>query len=104
MKLEKPEVAYLMTANPKKRKIQSNKNHNAKTQRNEASASSSHKNSKGKFLCKFCKKEVHKQKDCHEFKEWLTKKGNHLLMILESFNLNVPSNTWWFDSSSMVNV
>ena len=25
-------------------------------------------------------------------------------MILESFNLNVPSNTWWFDSGSMVHV
>ncbi|KAD7478179.1 hypothetical protein E3N88_01315 [Mikania micrantha] len=46
----------------------------------------------------------HKQKDCPDFKEWLAKRGNHLNMIIESFNLNVPTNTWWFDSGSMVHV
>ena len=25
-------------------------------------------------------------------------------MIIESYNLNVPTNTWWFDSGSMVHV
>ena len=106
MKLEKPDVAYLITAASNKRKRQSNKNQPSKTQRNDASTSSGHNNSitKSKYYCKFCKKEGHKQKDCSAFKEWLTKKGNHLFMILESFNLNVPSNTWWFDSGSMVHV
>ncbi|KAI3796687.1 hypothetical protein L1987_39366 [Smallanthus sonchifolius] len=62
------------------------------------------KNFKGKSHCKFCHKAGHRQKDCPDFKEWLSKRGNHLYMILESYNLNVPTNTWWFDSGSMVHV
>ena len=104
LKLDKPDVAYLMTTNPKKRKRNVDKKEVSKVQKRDASASSSSKNSKGKSYCKFCRKEGHRQKDCQDFKEWLTKKGNHLYMILESFNLNVPTNTWWFDSGSMVHV
>ena len=62
-----------------------------------ASAPSSSNKSTSKSYCKFCRKVGHKQSKCSSFKEWLAKKGNHLNMIIESFNLNVPTNTWWFD-------
>ncbi|VFQ75379.1 unnamed protein product [Cuscuta campestris] len=75
LKLDKPDVAYLMTANPKKRKGNVDKKEVSKVQKRDASASSSSKNSKGKSYCKFCRKEGHRQKDCQDFKEWLTKKG-----------------------------
>ncbi|VFQ77687.1 unnamed protein product [Cuscuta campestris] len=75
LKLDKPDVAYLMTANPKKRKDNVDKKDVSKVQKRDASASSSSKNSKGKSYCKFCRKEGHRQKDCQDFKEWLTKKG-----------------------------
>ncbi|VFQ79214.1 unnamed protein product [Cuscuta campestris] len=77
LKLDKPDVAYLMTANPKKRKGNVDKKEVSKVQKRDASASSSSKNSKGKSYCKFCRKEGHRQKDCQDFKEWLTKKGIH---------------------------
>ena len=69
-----------------------------------ASAPSSSNKSTSKSYYKFCRKVGHKQSECSSFKEWLAKKGNHLNMIIESFNLNVPTNTLWFDSGSMVHV
>ncbi|VFQ70962.1 unnamed protein product [Cuscuta campestris] len=48
LKLDKPDVAYLMTANPKKRKGNVDKKEVSKVQKCDASASSSSKNSKGK--------------------------------------------------------
>ncbi|VFQ80065.1 unnamed protein product [Cuscuta campestris] len=99
LKLDKPDVAYVMTANPKKRKDNVDKKEVSKVQKHDASAASSSKNSKGKSHCKFYCKEGHRQKDCKDFKEWLTKKDNHLYIILESFNLNVPTKTWWFYGS-----
>ncbi|KAD7477886.1 hypothetical protein E3N88_01022 [Mikania micrantha] len=55
--------------------------------------------------CRFCHKKGHIQRDCPKFKEWLAKKCIALnLMIYESFNVNVPSNTWWFDSGSTVHI
>ncbi|VFQ64941.1 unnamed protein product [Cuscuta campestris] len=64
LKLDKPDVAYLMTAYPKKRKGNVDKKEVSKVQKRDASASSSSKNSKGKSYCKFCRKEGHRQKDC----------------------------------------
>ncbi|VFR01659.1 unnamed protein product [Cuscuta campestris] len=58
-----------------KRKGNVDKKDVSKVQKRDASASSSSKNSKGKSYCKFCRKEGHRQKDCQDFKEWLTKKG-----------------------------
>ncbi|VFQ84067.1 unnamed protein product [Cuscuta campestris] len=75
LKLDKPDVAYLMTANPKKRKGNVDKKDVSKVQKRDASVSSGCKNSKAKSYCKFCRKEGHRQKDCQDFKEWLTKKG-----------------------------
>ncbi|KAD4983110.1 hypothetical protein E3N88_19781 [Mikania micrantha] len=102
-KLEKPDVAYLMATGSKKRKNNTHREA-SKVPKSNTGASSSSNNSNGKPYCKFCRKVGHKQKDCPDFKEWLAKRGNHLNMIIESFNLNVPTNTWWFDSGSMVHV
>ncbi|KAD6795845.1 hypothetical protein E3N88_06741 [Mikania micrantha] len=102
-KLEKPDVAYLMATGSKKRKNNTHKDA-SKVPKSNAGASSSSNNSNGNPYCRFCRKAGHKQKDCPNFKEWLVKRGNHLNMIIESFNLNVPTNTWWFDSGSMVHV
>ncbi|KAD3337387.1 hypothetical protein E3N88_32907 [Mikania micrantha] len=102
-KLEKPYVAYLMATGSKKRKNNTHKDA-SKVPKSNAGASSSSNNSNGNPHCRFCRKAGHKQKDCPNFKEWLVKRGNHLNMIIESFNLNVPTNTWWFDSGSMVHV
>nr|GEX89005.1 putative zinc finger, CCHC-type [Tanacetum cinerariifolium] len=55
--------------------------------------------------CKFCHKKGYTQKDCSKFKEWLAKKGIfESFMINESFNINVPINSWWIDSGSMVHI
>ncbi|GJX73241.1 putative RNA-directed DNA polymerase [Tanacetum coccineum] len=55
--------------------------------------------------CKFCHKKGHIQKDCLKFKEWLAKKGIfESFMINESFNINVPINSWWINSGSMVHI
>ncbi|XP_022041895.1 uncharacterized protein LOC110944542 [Helianthus annuus] len=92
--LEKADVAYLMTADSKKRKGNYKKKPNVKVQKRDTGASASCSNdSKGKIHCKFCRKVGHKKNGCPDFKEWLAKKGDNLFVILESFNLTVPSNT-----------
>ncbi|VFQ66006.1 unnamed protein product, partial [Cuscuta campestris] len=53
----------------------------------DASASSGSKNSKEKSYCKFCHKEGHRQKDCQDFKEWLTKKEENKLLSEENLKL-----------------
>ncbi|KAK1411311.1 hypothetical protein QVD17_37858 [Tagetes erecta] len=104
LKLDKPDTAYLITADAKRKgKFQRKEAPKVQKKSNSSTASSS-KNSSGKPYCKLCRKEGHRQTDCPEFKEWLAKKGNHLNVLTESFNLNVPSNTWWFDSGSTVHV
>ncbi|KAK1406103.1 hypothetical protein QVD17_41389 [Tagetes erecta] len=56
-------------------------------------------------LCYRWTNNEHKQKDCPQFKEWLKEKGNlPICMVIESFNVNVPSKTWWIDSGSMVHI
>ncbi|XP_022031344.1 uncharacterized protein LOC110932308 [Helianthus annuus] len=68
-KLEKADVACLMTADSKKRKGNYNKKPNVKVQKRDAGASASGSNdSKGKIHCKFCRKVGHKQKDCPDLR------------------------------------
>ncbi|KAJ0862094.1 putative RNA-directed DNA polymerase [Helianthus annuus] len=102
------DVANFTTSNPKKRKHNYQRKDASKVHKSNpntnASAPSSSKNSLGSIRCKFCKKTGHMQKECPDFKEWLAKKGNDYFMILESYNLSVPANSWWFDSGSMVHV
>ncbi|KAL4554216.1 hypothetical protein LXL04_037399 [Taraxacum kok-saghyz] len=103
LKVEKPEVAYVTTTNLDKK--------NGKSVSEKGSSSKVQKSSVGvrkfdnKPRCKFCHKKGHTQHDCPKFKEWLTKKGNNnAFMIYESLNINVPFNSWWIDSGSMVHV
>jgi hypothetical protein len=96
MKMDRTiDVAHLTTSSFKKRKNNHSRRDASKVQKPNTSTPSSSKNSLGKPYCKFCKKNGHKQKECPDFKEWLAKKGNDLLLILESFNLNVPINSFW---------
>ncbi|GJZ20337.1 putative RNA-directed DNA polymerase [Tanacetum coccineum] len=55
--------------------------------------------------CRFCKNPGHFQKECPKFREWLDKKGSSFSYVsYESFFINVPSNTYWIDSGSMVHI
>nr|GEX34504.1 putative zinc finger, CCHC-type [Tanacetum cinerariifolium] len=105
LKVEKPNVVHVATSNSNKRKVSwkgkgssgDNSTPN-KVQKTDASTSSF----QGGLKCKFCHKKWHTQKDCLKFKEWLAKKGIFKsFMINESFNINVPINSWWIDSGSM---
>ena len=58
---------------------------------------------KGK--CNFCHKFGHKKVDCRNFKAYLEKKGNYLVMVcLESDIIDVLSNTWWLDTVAIIHV
>ncbi|KAD2804767.1 hypothetical protein E3N88_38144 [Mikania micrantha] len=104
----KPNVAHLTTSNLNK------KNGSFKNKGQQGDKSKSNKFStlgaststfKGTPKCRFCHKKGHIQRDCPKFKDWLAKKGIALnLMIYESFNVNVPCNTWWFDFGSTVHI
>ncbi|KAL4569139.1 hypothetical protein LXL04_024770 [Taraxacum kok-saghyz] len=100
LKIEKPEVAYVTTTtnlDKKKGKSVSEKEGSSKVQK---SSMGVHKFD-NKPRCKI----FHTQRDCPKFKEWLAKKGNNnAFMIYESLNINVPFNSWWIDSGSMVHV
>ena len=55
--------------------------------------------------CHFCKKKGHMQKDCVKRKAWFQKKGNFLSFVCFETNLvDVPSNTWWLDSSATIHI
>ncbi|GJW43782.1 UBN2_2 domain-containing protein [Tanacetum coccineum] len=108
LKVEKPDVVHVATTNSNKRKSSwkdkgssgDNSTPN-KVQKTNASTSSF----QGGPKCKFCHKKGHIQKDCPKFKEWLAKKGIfESFMINKSFNINVPINSWWIDSGSMVHI
>ena len=108
LKVEKPDVVHVATTNTNKRKgswkgkgSSGDNSTPNKVQKTGASTSSFQGNPK----CKFCHKKGHTQKDCPKFKEWLAKKGIfESFMINESFNINVPINSWWIDSGSMVHI
>ena len=104
LKIEKPDVAHITTTNTGKRKGSFHTGESSKTLKRNANATSSLTAPKGTPRCKFCHKKGHGQRDCPKFKDWLAKKGDYLFMIYESFNIDVPSNTWWVDSGSMVHV
>ena len=108
LKVEKPDIVHVATTNTNKRKgswkgkgSSGDNSTPNKVQKTGASTSSFHDDPK----CKFCHKKGHTQKDCPKFKEWLAKKGIfESFMINESFNINVPINSWWIDSGSMVHI
>ncbi|GJW23072.1 putative zinc finger, CCHC-type containing protein [Tanacetum coccineum] len=108
LKVEKPDVVHVTTTNSNKRKgswkSKGSSGDNStpnKVQKTDTSTSSF----QGGPKCKFCHKKGHTQKDCPKFKEWLAKKGIfESFMINESFNINVPINSWWIDSGSMVHI
>ncbi|GJZ79437.1 putative RNA-directed DNA polymerase [Tanacetum coccineum] len=108
LKVEKPDVVHVATTNSNKRKgswkSKGSSGDNStpnKVQKIDTSTSSF----QGGPKCKFCHKKGHTQKDCPKFKEWLAKKGIfESFMINESFNINVPINSWWIDFGSMVHI
>lgn len=57
-------------------------------------------------VCKFCKKPGHFQVDCNKRKAWFEKKGNPMGFVsyFESKLTDVPSSTWWIDTSANVHV
>ena len=69
LKLDKPDVAYLIAADSKKRKGNFRKKEAPKVPKPNANASSSSNNSTGNSYYKFCRKTGHKQPDCPDFKE-----------------------------------
>ncbi|KAJ0939016.1 putative RNA-directed DNA polymerase [Helianthus annuus] len=103
LKLEQPEVTYIATTKSVKRKGNF-KGESSKVQKANSNTVSSLNVSKGQSRCKFCHNKGHLQRDYSKFKEWLAKKGTYAFMIIESCNINVPINTWWVDSGSMVHV
>lgn len=55
--------------------------------------------------CRFCKKVGHHQKDCYKRKAWFEKKGIYYTSVcFESNLIEVPNNTWWFDSAATTHV
>ncbi|GJT37381.1 putative zinc finger, CCHC-type containing protein [Tanacetum coccineum] len=105
LKVEKPDLVKVATTKSNKRKgswkgkgLCGDNSTPNKVQKTGVSTSSF----QGGPKCKFCHKKGHTQKDCLKFKEWLAKKGVfESFMINESFNINVPINSWWIDSGSM---
>ncbi|CAH9131724.1 unnamed protein product [Cuscuta epithymum] len=86
LKIEKPDVAYVTTTHQKK-KGKYNITESSKIQQTNANAAFGSTAPKGPFRCKFCHQKGHSQRDYPKFKKWLEKKGNHLFMIYESFNI-----------------
>lgn len=104
LKVEKPEVAYVTTTTGFNKKKGKNVNEKGESKQVQKSSLGTRKFD-SKPRCKFCHKKGHTQRDCPKFKEWLSKKGKiDALMIYESLNIDVPFNSWWIDSGSMVHV
>ncbi|KAD5802589.1 hypothetical protein E3N88_13949 [Mikania micrantha] len=92
LKLEKLKYVHLTTSTSSKRKGTFVKGECSKVQKSKLSTNPNSRMSKVKPHCKFCHKKGHWQRDYLKFKDWLTKKGDHLFMIFGSHNINIPSN------------
>jgi hypothetical protein len=64
-----------------------------------------HERGQNSIKCRFCKKFGHVQRDCHKRRAWFEEKGKPSAYVCFESNLTeVPSNTWWIDSGSIVHV
>ncbi|KAM0968159.1 hypothetical protein TB1_015836 [Malus domestica] len=57
--------------------------------------------------CYFCKRFGHMKKDCEKRKNWKVKKGISFVEIFVCFETNlveVPPNSWWFDTGCSVHI
>lgn len=122
LKVEKPDVAHLTTTHHKNKRFHKggkgfrNKEKGVNTNKNKSGSSnvgsanankagSSGSNTNAGPKCHFCKTHGHIQKDCAKFREWLEKKGiSYNYVMYESFLTDVPSNTWWVDTGSMIHI
>ncbi|GKV21820.1 hypothetical protein SLEP1_g31762 [Rubroshorea leprosula] len=56
----------------------------------------------------FCHEEGHKKRDCAQYRAWLEKKnkeGNlQTFACLETSLIDVPPNSWWLDSGSLIHI
>ena len=58
-----------------------------------------------KIRCHHCKTKGHYRKDCEIFKEWLKAKGRTDIYVCEESNLiEIPANSWWFDTGASVHI
>ncbi|KAM1088384.1 hypothetical protein ACFX19_016501 [Malus domestica] len=58
-----------------------------------------------KIRCHHCKTKGHYRKDCEIFKEWLRAKGRTDIYVCEESNLiEIPANSWWFDTGASVHI
>ena len=58
-----------------------------------------------KIKCHHCKLKGHYRKDCEQFKDWLRSKGRtDVYVCVESNLIEVPEDSWWFDTGSSVHI
>ena len=58
-----------------------------------------------KMKCFFCKTKGHLRKDCQVFKDYLKSKGvEQINVCVESNLIEVPGNSWWFDTGCSVHI
>ena len=58
-----------------------------------------------KIRCHHCKTKGHYRRDCEIFKEWLRTKGRTNVYVCEESNLiEIPANSWWFDTGASVHI
>ena len=72
---------------------------------NVASTSNEAKSGGFKGKCNYCHKFGHKKMDCRKLKANLEKKGNpYVKVCLESTIIDVPTNSWWLDTGTIIHV
>ncbi|TQE08812.1 hypothetical protein C1H46_005583 [Malus baccata] len=58
-----------------------------------------------KIRCHHCKLKGHYRKDCETFKDWLRSKGRtNVYVCVESNLIEIPANSWWFDTGCSVHI